>query len=48
MFSWEAPGTCVCRFKPTPKPPQQCKNPESGMCGTDDDCGKDGFCIPHP
>ena len=47
MFSWEEPGTCACKRKPTPKPPQ-CKNTESGLCKTDDDCGKDGFCIPHP
>ena len=41
-------GRCQCKHKPTPIPPQHCKELEGKICRTDDDCGKDGSCIPNP
>ena len=37
-------GSCQCKHKPKP----HCEELEGKICGTDDDCGKDGSCIPNP
>ena len=48
MLRMERYGTCQCKHQPTPEPPKQCLEMEGKICGTDDDCGKDGSCIPNP